>query len=255
MGCYLISINFFDPLEQFNLILFVICSCNKIWNFSNILLVLVIIFSCLGFYNTLLLNIPFVHWIFSVIKILFNFLINICKTNLNISVQIFLPFFCFTFLFILLSNFFGLIPYTFTLTSHLSITFFLALSFFIGINIFGILMHGLEYFNLFLPSSSPLLINPLLILVEIISYFARVFSLSIRLFANMMAGHALLKILASFSFLFFNYGTPGLMSIGFVVALLILIIIGLEFLIAFLQAYVFFMLMVVYLNDLIFIGH
>lgn len=148
-----------------------------------------------------------------------------------------------------------MIPYTFTVTSHLSVTFFLALSFFIGANIFGILSHGLEFFNLFLPSSSPILISPLLMFVELVSYFARVFSLSIRLFANMMAGHALMKILASFSFTFFKALTPGLASIGAIIAGIILIIMGLEFLIAFLQAYVFFMLMVVYLNDLVQIGH
>jgi len=126
------------------------------------------------------------------------FIKNVCQNNLNIKIQIFVPFLFFTFLFILISNLFGMVPYSFTLTSHLSITFFLALSFFIGVNIFGILTNGIEFLNLFLPASSPILISPLLIVVEFVSYFARVFSLSIRLFANMMAGHALMKILAGF---------------------------------------------------------
>lgn len=92
----------------------------------------------------------------------------------------------------------GMIPYSFTVTSHLSLTFFLSLSFFIGVNIFGILNNGFEFLNIFLPSSSPVLITPLLLMVEFVSYIARVFSLSIRLFANMMAGHALMKILSGF---------------------------------------------------------
>ena len=92
----------------------------------------------------------------------------------------------------------GMVPYSFTITSHFSVTFFLSLSFFIGLNIFGILKNGLEFINIFLPSSSPVLITPLLLSVELVSYIARVFSLAIRLFANMMAGHALMKILAGF---------------------------------------------------------
>jgi ATP synthase subunit 6 len=91
-----------------------------------------------------------------------------------------------------------MIPYSFTLTSHFSLTFFLSLSFFIGANIFDILKNGIEFLNIFLPASSPVFISPLLFIVELVSYFARVFILAIRLFANMMAGHALMKILAGF---------------------------------------------------------
>jgi ATP synthase subunit 6 len=92
-----------------------------------------------------------------------------------------------------------MIPYSFTVTSHLATTFYLALSAFIGINITAIKKNNLAIFNLFLPKGVPSFIIPFLILIELISYFARVFSLAIRLFANMMSGHTLLKILAGFS--------------------------------------------------------
>lgn len=91
-----------------------------------------------------------------------------------------------------------MIPYSFTATSHFSVTFFLSLTFFIGINIIGSLFNGILFINLFLPKNIPVFLTPLLFFLEIVSYFSRVFSLAIRLFANMMSGHALMKILAGF---------------------------------------------------------
>lgn len=212
---------------------------------------MVIVTSSLLFTIFVLSKLTLAHWMNVLAKNVFLFVKNVCQNNLNIKVQIFIPFLFFTFLFILLSNLFGMVPYSFTLTSHLSITFFVALSFFIGVNIFGILSNGIEFLNLFLPASSPILISPLLIVVEFVSYFARVFSLSIRLFANMMAGHALMKILAGFCWNFLvSFSVTGLFA-GALVFVIIFCVIGLEFLIAFLQAYVFLMLMVVYLNDVV----
>ena len=95
-------------------------------------------------------------------------------------------------------NLLGMVPYTFTVTSHLIVTFSFALGLFIYINLLGFLKNGLLFFVLFLPSGAPLALSPFLIIIELISYIARVFSLSIRLFANLMAGHTLLKILAEF---------------------------------------------------------
>lgn len=212
---------------------------------------MIIVTSSLLFTIFVLSKLTLVHWMNVLAKNVFLFVKNVCQNNLNIKVQIFIPFLFFTFLFILLSNLFGMVPYSFTLTSHLSVTFFVALSFFIGVNIFGILSNGIEFLNLFLPASSPILISPLLIVVEFVSYFARVFSLSIRLFANMMAGHALMKILAGFCWNFLvSFSVTGLFA-GALVFVIIFCVIGLEFLIAFLQAYVFLMLMVVYLNDVV----
>ena len=92
-----------------------------------------------------------------------------------------------------------MIPYSFTITSSFVVTLFLSLGFFIGVNIIGCLVHGIAILSLFLPGGAPVIILPALVLIEILSYFARIFSLSIRLFANMMSGHTLLKILADFS--------------------------------------------------------
>ena len=118
---------------------------------------------------------------------------NVGAKFLNYFNYIFLLFF-----FLLFSNLIGMVPYTFTVTSHLILTFALSFVSFVGINIIGILKHGTNFLSLFLPSGAPLVIAPFLIIIEFISYIARVFSLAIRLFANIMSGHTLLKILSSF---------------------------------------------------------
>jgi len=142
----------------------------------------------------------------------------------------------------------GMIPYVFTVTSHLISAFSLAFILFISLNINSILQHGYGFLSLFLPSGSPLAIWPLLILIELISYIARVFSLSIRLFANLMAGHTLLKILANFSWVMLQAGVLMTFIAGF--PLVIVFIIGiLETCIAFLQAYVFTILTCIYYAD------
>jgi ATP synthase subunit 6 len=103
------------------------------------------------------------------------------------------------FLFLLFSNILGLIPFAFTTTSHIVVTFGLAFMFFVGINLIGIKHHGLHMLSLFLPAGSPLALAPLLVAIEIVSYSFRVISLALRLFANMMSGHCLLKILVGFA--------------------------------------------------------
>ena len=105
----------------------------------------------------------------------------------------------FLFLFLLISNLIGMIPFSYTVTSSLVLTFFLSFSFFLGINLLGFYHNKISFFKTFLPGGTPVFIAPLLILIEVVSYFSRVFSLAIRLFANMMSGHALLKILIGFS--------------------------------------------------------
>ena len=248
-------VNLIDPLEQFSIITLFIFKQSSLISINTFTINIFII--CLILILFILISglVTIFDWYNVIIKLALNFVKNIRKSNLNISVQIFLPFIFFTFLFIFFSNMSGMIPYSFTVTSHLSLTFFLSLSFFIGVNIFGILNNGFEFLNIFLPSSSPVLITPLLLMVEFVSYIARVFSLSIRLFANMMAGHALMKILSGFCWKFLMlYSISGL-GVFFIVFSIIFCVVGLEFLIAFLQAYVFFMLMVVYLNDLVNTNH
>ena len=124
---------------------------------------------------------------------------SIVKDNLGKKGEVYFPFIFSLHLILLLCNLFGMIPYSFTVTSHIAFTFGLALSIFIGINIIGVQTQGLNFFSLFLPKGVPLIIIPLLITIEFISYIIKVFTLSIRLFANMTSGHTLLKIIAGFA--------------------------------------------------------
>jgi ATP synthase subunit 6 len=148
--------------------------------------------------------------------------------------------------FLLVANLLGMIPYSFALTSHFAITLFLSfLTFFCGVAL-GFQKHGVHFFSLFLPNGAPFLLAPFLIAVEIISYVARLFSLAIRLFANIMSGHTLLKILAGFGWVLIVYTTSLL---GIVPVLVVFVITGLEIVIAFLQAYVFTVLSSIYINE------
>jgi len=163
-----------------------------------------------------------------------------------IGKQYYYSFFIFIFIFINISNLFGLIPYTFAITAQFSVTFLLAFLFFLTINYTGIFYQGTQLLRLFYPSGTPLIIIPLLTIIEFISYFARIFSLGIRLFANITAGHILLKILSWFVYLLIEVFFISL--IGF---LIISILWVLEFFISILQAYVFLILLCIYLTEVL----
>jgi F-type H+-transporting ATPase subunit a len=158
------------------------------------------------------------------------------------------------FMFILVANIVGLIPYTFTITSHIIITVSLALLVFLTVVIYGFWKNGLHFFKLFVPSGIPIFILPLVVFIEVFSFFLRPVSHSVRLFANMLAGHIALKVFASFIPLLAGLGIAGyagaVMPLGMVIALT-----ALELLVAFLQAYVFTILTCIYLNDAIHPGH
>lgn len=149
------------------------------------------------------------------------------------------------FLFILFSNLLGMTLYSFTVTSHAIVTFSLAFAFFIGILIIGIVTQKVKFLNTFIPSGSPAALLPMMVIIEIISYFSRPISLAVRLFANMMSGHALLAILANFAFV----TSKKLFLLAAIPFILIVLIVGLEAMIAVLQAYVFTVLLCIYLND------
>jgi ATP synthase subunit 6 len=162
----------------------------------------------------------------------------------------FFPLIFFLFLFILSLNTIGLIPYSFTLTSHLIITLVLSVSVFIGINIICLKIHGINFFSLFLPSGTSVALSFLLIPIEFISYIFKPISLSIRLFANMMAGHTLLKVIVGFSYILL--GSTGILFLLQFIPLLILIpLFGLELGVALIQSFVFSTLICIYLNDCI----
>lgn len=203
---------FFDPLEQFSIEVFqsffsfssYCCNFKQFyWSFLttpstsitrmvifNFFLVLVWIYSLKGIF----INNKFQKFIL----LTFLFIVNILKDAISVKKYSFILVIYATFVFLFLSNILGMLPYSMTVTSHLVLTLYFSLAFFIGSNIIGICYHKQAFFVLFLPEGVPLPIVPFLILIEYVSYLSRIFSLAIRLFANMLSGHILLKILISF---------------------------------------------------------
>jgi len=194
---------FFSPLEQF--------SINKIIPLhlggvdfsitnSTILVVLSCIFAFL-FYSLSCANAKLIPsgWQ-SIAEFIYEFIyFNVLSENVKKNGSLYFPMLFTIFSFILFCNMLGMIPYSFTVTSHIVVTLGLALMAFLAINIIGIKTHGFHLLSLFLPSGAPLALAPLLVAIEIVSYSFRVISLALRLFANMMSGHCLLKILAGFA--------------------------------------------------------
>ena len=158
------------------------------------------------------------------------------------------PFIVILFLFILFNNLIGLIPYSFTITSHLVITFALSFSIFIGINIISFKRHNIAMFSLFLPANTTFFLALLLVPIEFISYIAKPISLGVRLFINLMAGHTLLKVIVGFAWNMVLL--ESIYSISFIIPIIILIILmGLEFSVALIQTYVFITLTCIYINE------
>lgn len=168
---------------------------------------------------------------------------NIGKDGKHFVSLIFIIFF-----FILLCNLIGMVPYSFTLTSHLIITFTLSLTIYIGFNLIGIKKHKIHFLNLFLPSGSSIFLVPLLVPLEVISYVFRVISLPVRLFANMMAGHTLLKVIAGFAWAMLSVNSFIFVA-HFIPLTVLVLLLGLELGVAVIQAYVFTILTCMYIND------
>ena len=159
------------------------------------------------------------------------------------------------FMFILVANLISIIPYTFTVTSHIIVTASFALLVFFTVLIYGLYKNGLKFFKIFVPSGVPMYILPLVVAIEIISFLSRPLSHSVRLFANMLAGHITLKVFAGFvAMLGTSLGTIGWIG-GMVPLALTVALTALELLVAFLQAYVFAILTCIYLNDALHAGH
>lgn len=158
------------------------------------------------------------------------------------------------FMFVLVANLLGMFPYFFTITSHIIVTFMLSLLVIGTVVVYGFWKHGLGFLKLFVPSGIPIVLMPLVVLIEVISFLSRPISLSVRLFANMLAGHITLKVFAGFVT---SLGAMGALGIGGAILPLFMAVAltGLEFLVAFLQAYVFAVLTCMYLNDALHPGH
>jgi F-type H+-transporting ATPase subunit a len=173
----------------------------------------------------------------------YNFIAQLFNDTVGNEGKKYFPFVFSIFMFVLIGNMLGMVPYNFTFTSHIIVTFALAAIVFIGVTVLGFVKHGLHFFSFFVVPGLPWYMLPILIPIEVISYLARPISLSVRLFANMLAGHTLLKVFAGFVL---PLGLAGIVPLAFIVALT-----GLEILIAFLQAYVFAILTCMYINDAI----
>lgn len=177
----------------------------------------------------------------SVAELSYEFIANLIKDTAGKEGLKYFPFIFTIFIFVLAANMLGMVPYSFTVTSHLAVTATMALIIIVAITALGLIKHGFGFFHVFLPSGVPMWLAPLLVFIEVLSYLTRPVSLSVRLFANMMAGHTTLKVFAGFVV---ALGLAGIAPLAFVVALT-----ALEVLIAFLQAYIFTILTCVYLND------
>ncbi|MGE4217952.1 MAG: F0F1 ATP synthase subunit A [Alphaproteobacteria bacterium] len=171
----------------------------------------------------------------------YEFIANLIRDTVGSEGRPYFPFVFSLFMFVLMGNLLGMLPYSFTFTSHIIVTFALAITVFIGVTVLGFVKHGMHFFSFFAPAGTPPLLLPLLVPIEILSYLSRPVSLSVRLFANMLAGHTLLKVIAGFVALM---GAAGVLPLALLVALN-----GLEILIALLQAYVFAILTCLYIND------
>ena len=177
------------------------------------------------------------------VELSYDFIAGLLRDTVGAEGRKYFPIIFTLFMFVLLGNLLGMVPYSFTFTSHIVVTFAMAIMIFIGVTILGFVRHGMHFFSFFAPPGTPVVMLPLLVPIEIISYLSRPISLSVRLFANMLAGHTLIKVIAGFIALL---GVAGVLPFALVVALT-----GLEILIAFLQAYVFAILTCLYINDAI----
>ena len=185
----------------------------------------------------------------SIVELMYDFIERQTVGNvMGDSGKKFFPFVFTLFIFIFFTNFLGLIPYSFTVTSHIIVTFAMALSVFALVLIVGFWTHGLHFFSLFVPSGAPAWIMPVIIPIEIISFLSRPISLSVRLAANMLAGHTMLKVFAGF--IVTMLGAGGVLSVLSVAPLIAgVLVTALEVLVAAIQAWVFALLTCIYLNE------
>jgi F-type H+-transporting ATPase subunit a len=184
----------------------------------------------------------------SLAELSYEFVAKMIRDNVGNEGRRYFPFIFTLFMFILFANLLGMIPFSFTVTSHIIVTFALAIVVFLGVTVIGFVRHGAHFLKLFVPEGVPMALLPLLVVIEVLSYLIRPVSLSVRLFANMLAGHTMLKVFGGFVVALGILG--GWAPLAFVVALT-----GLEIGIAILQAYVFTILTCIYLNDAINLHH
>lgn len=187
-------------------------------------------------------------------EMLYEFVARTLRANAGEEGMRFFPLVFSLFLFILVANLIGLFPYAFTVTSHLIVTFALAMLVFLTVTLYGLFRHGARFLRLFVPDGVPLVLTPIIVPIEVISYLSRPVSHSVRLFAVMLAGHITLKVFAGFVVSLAGLGTLGIVGAALPFVMTVALT-ALELLMALIQAYVFTMLTCMYLNDALHPGH
>jgi ATP synthase subunit 6 len=245
------------PLEQFQIIsLLPLTFLNldfSVTNFFIINILTIVFFILVIFYITSTSTYGVTFFLIPnswqvVVEIIYDVVQQLLFDNVNTEGEKYFPYISTIFLFILLNNLTGLIPYSFTVTSHLIVTFTLSFSIFVGLNIIGFKKHSLNMFSLIIPANSTIFLACVLVPIEFVSYLARPISLGVRLFINLMAGHTLLKVIVGFSWAMLLF-EDILVIIHIIPLLLLVILMGLELGVALIQAYVFTILTCIYLND------
>lgn len=184
----------------------------------------------------------------SVLEILYENIYNVVKDNIGSEGAKYFPLIFSIFIFIAFMNLFGIIPYTFTPTAHIVVTFGMSLSIFIAVTLIGLIRYKSDFFSMFMPAGSPLLLAPFLVIIEFVSHCAKAISLGVRLAANLTAGHLLFAILSGFTWKMLTAG--GLIAIASIFPFIIVVFITvLEMAVALIQAYVFCLLTTIYIND------
>ena len=241
-----------SPLEQFEVVNLISINA-PIFGYLNLSL------TNLGLYSVLVLTVIVSMHVFwnnnnklvpSKGSILFESIYSTINTMVKeqLGKEIYLPFIYSLFIFILITNLVGNIPYSYTITTSVIVTIGLSFTIVTGVTILSLYLHNLKFFSYFVPSGTPLALVPLLVLIEVVSYLARAFSLGIRLFANMAAGHSLLKILSTFLYQMFNAGVLAAL-LTLIPFSLFLALCGLEIAVSIIQAYVFVLLTSSYIKD------
>ncbi|MEO0636050.1 MAG: F0F1 ATP synthase subunit A [Pseudomonadota bacterium] len=190
----------------------------------------------------------------SLAEISYEFIANMLRDAAGREGMKFFPLVFSLFMFVLIANLFGMFPYFFTVTSHIIVTFALALTVILTVIIYGFYAHGMKFLGLFVPSGIPGWVTPLVVVIEVVSFLSRPISLSVRLFANMLAGHIALKVFAGFVATLLASSLLGILP-AFLAMFMTIAITGLEFLVAFLQAYIFAILTSMYLHDALHPSH
>lgn len=235
-----------DPLHQFAvspIIKWGICGLDLSFTNSSLSVLAAVVLICCLFVFGLKKGKLVPNRLQALIEMLYQLVSGSITGNAGSGGLKYFPFVFSIFFFVLFGNTLGMIPYMFTFTSHIIVTFALAMIVFLFVTVLGIVLHGVRFFSLFMPKGAPIYLSPILVPIELISYLSRPVSLSVRLFANMMAGHTMMKVFAGF------VAMLGIMGIAPIAINTILT--GFEIVISVLQAYIFTILTCVYLNDAI----